>query len=565
MGQKEDRIKDISNPYIQDYLELMQDTETPPILHTWSLISAVAACLGRRCYFPLGPLKIMPNQFIMLIGAPGIRKSTSIIFMRALLEELDDFRLGPNNTAGRLQGLLSAMAGSNKSPSAEDADMAEAFSNMGASLTDNFGLDVEMEGHVLNKNALYIAEGELASFLGVKQSEFITFLTDMWDKAGEETYTYALRKETITIRNPCLNVIGAITPMHLVNYLPPEAIGQGFTSRVIMVYADEAKTVPWPAEISKQRLNGYKAIFGKILSFEGAFSYTLEAKKRIIELHIKGYTPIDDARFIHYIQRRQAHTIKVAMALAALRMSQEVALEDVNDADLLLSLTEARMHESLGEYGMNPVALAKARIIEMLEQAKEPLTGARIKAMVGGDVGSADTTRAIYDLMDSSSILELHVKDDQGFQRVAYWVKKQLTKHPSKVGKDGTVKVTYSTRPEQSLTTKRQVADFIGEENNDGHTERSIQGRPSNDRGSQEEARTLASLANQERGGTTTSKRLETSNGISFPEYTGNASVGGTSGAERSSAYSSAGEGNLGGQTILERIEAIRVKQYGKQ
>lgn len=441
MADEEYPLHKLSNGALLEYLDLMSSTESPPIFHAWSLISAVSACLGRRCWFQMGAIRIMPNQYVMLVGAPGVRKSSCISFARGLLEDVQGLRFAPNNTAGRMQGLMSAMVGP-KPRKTEDDDIDDTLGNLTLNLVD--GLDIsggdEDEGNMLDRHALYVMEGELASFIGIKSTDFITFLTDMWDKSGETKYSYQLKSEATTVNFPCLNIIGAITQMHLTTYLPAEAIGQGFMSRVVMVYAESTKKIAWPEPIDPKLKNGYKALLTNVFTQrEGVFDYTPEAKECIINLHNKGYGQIEDARFLHYMQRRQTHMIKCAMAFAAMRMDQTVTEGDVLDAHQLLTMTESKMAESLGDYGLSPIALARSRVMDILREAKEPLTAPRIAMAVGGDIRHPDLQKAMYELEESGQLISIVAEDATGQRRTAYITHKTLVVRNS----EGNVKVNY--------------------------------------------------------------------------------------------------------------------------
>src|SRR6187402_2504281 len=67
------------------YFEYVKDTESPKVYHRWSIISAVATALGRRCWLPFGANRIFPNMYIMLVGNPGTRKSVAIKGVRKVL------------------------------------------------------------------------------------------------------------------------------------------------------------------------------------------------------------------------------------------------------------------------------------------------------------------------------------------------------------------------------------------------------------------------------------------------------------------------------------------------
>lgn len=412
----------LSNPTLEAYLKMLEDTESPPLFHAWALISAASACLTRRSWFKAGAITVMPNQYIMLVGPAGVRKSSAIRFAKKLLQGIP-IRYSPNSTAGRLQGLVAVMAGDHKKESDEDRIIRETMEAAGGI---SLGVDVDdlqdefNSLHVLQRRAMYIAEGELVSFLGMKMDEFITFLGDMWDKSGEDSFTYSLKRESVMLEKPCLNMIGGITPLHITTYLPAQAIGQGFTSRVIMVYADKAKRIAWPEEIPDEKYDVFRKILRTVFdTFDGAFSYTPEAKAAVIKLY-EHKINIDDTRFIHYADRRQTHMFKIAMALAALRTSMEINEADIMDAHALLVLTEKRMAESLGEYGLDKSALAKSRIMAALKHSDEPLSIHRLVNMVGSDVPRAEINKAAYQMSQDGTIIELNLNDPSGMVKIGY-------------------------------------------------------------------------------------------------------------------------------------------------
>lgn len=461
------KLLKLSNPTVLEYLHMMDNTETPAIFHVWSLISAASACLTRRCWFNLGPIKITPNQYIMLVGPSGARKSASISFLRGLLKDLEGLRFGPNNTAGRSQGLIAAMQGKRTQAAEADDAVAEVMESLGASL--NIGMLTEDEEgalgsvHMLNRHALYIAESELVSFLGVKSNEFTDFLGDMWDRSGMDYYIYQLKRETTKVDLPCLNMIGGITPSHITSYLPATAIGQGFTSRVIMVYSDPGKQVAWPDPLDEAKVNGFRKLFRHIFeTFEGAFEYEPGVKELVIKLY-NYKIKIDDIRFLHYSQRRQTHMLKVAMALAALRLSRTVSENDIQDAHDLMVLTEKRMPECLGEYGMSPLALAMSRISEKLKNSDEPLTLHRLLIAIGSDVRRLEATRALNELTDLNQVIEVHLKDAQGIVKTGYvWPRDT---NPFKAFEEIAVEYLHDEggRTSARETTKRSL-DALGED-----------------------------------------------------------------------------------------------------
>lgn len=417
--ETEQALRRLSNPTVELYLDLMQNTETPAIMHAWSLISAASACLTRRKWFQMGAVRIYPCQFVMLVGPAGVRKSSGIGFAKKLVEEIEGLRFGPNNTAGRPQGLISAMIGhKTQQQSDEDQAMNEALDSVGGALDFGMG-DVDLsDTHVMNRHSIYCPESELVGFLGRNMDEFITFLGDVWD--CPEKHTTSLKKESATVHFPCLNFIGGITPLHITTYLPPQSIGQGFTSRVMMVYDDESKKIAWPDPIDEQGLKEFKQLMNWIFALEGGeFSYEPDLRAKVVELY-NYKMPIQDVRFQHYAQRRQAHMMKVAMALCVLRMSDTLSADDVQDAHDLLCLTEKRMVEALGEYGMSDAAVARVRVQQVLKASTQPLTALRITLSCGSDVKRQEVHRAIVEMEQSGEIVQVHLRDVQGLETVGY-------------------------------------------------------------------------------------------------------------------------------------------------
>ena len=66
----------------EDIFALYQDftkrTEPPPNYHAWSLIGAISALLGKKCYIPQGHFTVFPNLYIVLVGQAAMRKSTAL-------------------------------------------------------------------------------------------------------------------------------------------------------------------------------------------------------------------------------------------------------------------------------------------------------------------------------------------------------------------------------------------------------------------------------------------------------------------------------------------------------
>src|SRR5690349_22204716 len=86
--------------FLESYLQYVRNTESPKLLHIWAALSAVSACLGRRCWFESGK-PVWPNQYVVFSGLPGGRKSSAIDFAVDLLKQVTSIRFSPDDTGDR--------------------------------------------------------------------------------------------------------------------------------------------------------------------------------------------------------------------------------------------------------------------------------------------------------------------------------------------------------------------------------------------------------------------------------------------------------------------------------
>lgn len=374
MGEEKVKLK-FNCQYLNDYLEMVEETETPRLHHIWTALSIMSGALGRRCWLPFGTSKIFANQYVFLVGNPGTRKSTAANIGKRILRESTGVRFAPSDTGGQRQGLVTAMLGGESNQ--EDlylngvalAAQQDSFIGITAAeigeITDEEPEDY-VPLHKADRHHLMGVIGEVSQFLGQNNYGMLDFLTQMWD--GDD-YDYQLKSSLTVLKEPLLNVLGCTTPTSLANSMPQAAGGQGFLSRVILVYgAEKYKLVPRPtappADVVRRVREHIQYAYN---NFEGAFSESKEAEEYSISLY--GYPlEITDSRFGYYHERRYTHVLKLAMCLAAGRGSQTIEIQDHEEAHRILRATERGMPDALGEFGLNPLAAIKQQLLEMVRK-----------------------------------------------------------------------------------------------------------------------------------------------------------------------------------------------------
>lgn len=397
---------EIKNEFLKTYLEYTENTESPKIFHIWAALSGVGACLGRRVFYPFAVGDIFPNMYVLLVGPPATRKSTAINIMKELVKNNTGVRFAPKDTAGQRQGLITAIHSDTEQ---DDLVLQNLAVNDSVSL-NAFEMNGERQSFLetqidlRDRHTLYVTAGEFASFIGNNNENMLTFLIEMFDGTD---YDYQLKTSKLIIEKPLFNLIGGTTPTSLASTLPEAAIGQGFMSRIILVFASKKqKSVEEPI-LDKKAGDTIGEVF-KMLheNWDGAIGITKTARDAISSFYDKEIE-LSDPRFVHYIERRSTHLKKLATILACSRLSKEIEEEDIWQADELLKYTEITMPDALGEYGMSPLAGAKQRLLEFLTHAEGAVPITTIYGAMYRDMKKADIISCLNDLQNAGKILRV--------------------------------------------------------------------------------------------------------------------------------------------------------------
>lgn len=397
--------------FLNDYMRMVEETESPRLMHIWSALSGISAALGRRCWFPFGPMVIFPNQFVVLVGTPGTRKSTAMNIMKRQLRKATGVRFAPKDTAGQRQGLVTAMVGKDEPKEYLDSmELGVAENSLAgltleqvAEVTDELPEDAERVDFIsaADKHHLMVTATELSQFIGQNNLQMLDFLVTMWD--GED-YEYQTKGGLTTLHNPLLNMLACTTPTSINHAMPPAAGGQGFLSRMILVYGSRKyKPVPRPVEPNDSDVAAIREGFNRAyFELSGEFRETPEAKAYCESLY-DFQLEINDPRFGYYHERRQDHLIKLAMALTASRGYTVIDKSDYEEAHKILRATEKGMPDALGEFGMNPLAALKQSMLEYV-RAHRFVKVDELRAVFHRDSRASEFMEAVNDLSRMNQI-----------------------------------------------------------------------------------------------------------------------------------------------------------------
>lgn len=356
------------------YFRYREETEPPIIYHRWSLITCMSAFLGRRLWLPFGSTRIFPNCYTMLIGHPGTRKSTAIKLAKQLISVAGYGTFAAEKTSKEkflldLEGLteddLSLIAGRRtRRQSKTQLDVMEEL----------FGK--EKDDKPKEPKEVFIVADEFNEFVGSGNLEFLSLLGMLWDWDDQQRdYQFRLKNsKSVSIFQPTVSILAGNTHAGFVEAFPPQAIGQGFLSRLLLVYGEPSgKKIPFPPppdeQLGAELLLRLTAIREKVV---GPAQLTPEALNALHVIYLT-WRELEDGRFKHYSTRRYTHLLKLCMLCAAMRCSTSITIQDVVYANTILTYTEADMPKALGEFGKSKDADVAGKIMSALYEATRPL------------------------------------------------------------------------------------------------------------------------------------------------------------------------------------------------
>lgn len=339
------------NNFLQGYIEYTSHLEAPTEFHLWAGIATIAGALRGKCWIDMGFFKWKPNCFIIFVAPPGVAaKSTTLDQGMNLLKQVDGINFAP--ASATWQALCSNFA-----------EVQETFNVNGK--------DIQMSN-------LTIAASELGTFLDMQNREMIDMLVDMWDGKDSPWVRRTKGGGEEVVQAPWVNLAACTTPSWVMENMPQYAIGGGFTSRCIFLYADKKeKAVAYPhSHIPKHHtITKTKLVedLKRIASIKGAFTIeqaALDFGTRWYEEHTLN-TPrhLRDARLQGYAARKQSHIHKIAMCLsAAERDDRVITLQHFQAALSLLGIIEQNMmkvFDSISDdHDAKALANLKAKLVE---------------------------------------------------------------------------------------------------------------------------------------------------------------------------------------------------------
>lgn len=371
------------------YFHYVRETESPIIFHRWSLIAALGAWMGRAAYLPFGSGRIFPNQYIMLVGNPGARKSTAIKGVKKIISAAGYTSFAAEKTSK--EKFLMDLQGE------PDEGGEQPVINL-------FGGD--SAGGIPRE--VLIAADEFNEFTGSGNTEFLSLLGTLWDW-DDPSIPYKSRlknSKSVEVYQPTVNILAGNTHSGFAEAFPVQILGQGFMSRLILVHAEPTgKRITIPPIPDTNILAALLRELGDIRSkVHGELTLSSHAFSALDSIY-KTWEDLEDSRFKHYSTRRFTHLLKLCIILTAIGKRTEVLVSDVLFANTLLAFTEISMPKAMGELGRKRSSDVSSSLMNLLYETKIPLTISQLWVQLEKDMEHMnDLTRMLANLQAAGKI-----------------------------------------------------------------------------------------------------------------------------------------------------------------
>jgi hypothetical protein len=347
--------------FFSEYIDYTSDTEAPKIFHRWAAISAVGALLGRNFFIPHGHFTVYPNMYCMLLGVPATRKSTAIKIAKKLMRLAGYTSFAVDKTTK--EKFILDLAGQDFDPTTKETSI----------LDENLWgpTDEDLASQVVE---MYVMADEFNDFFGNNILDFAAFLGNLWDYTGVFE-NKVKNSSSVKIPNPTISILGGNTPTGFSAAFPPEIIGQGFFSRLLLIYAEPTgKRITFPKEPpAEQTTHLVRRMMDIRATILGKASLTPGAEKLLDKIYTE-WKGIDDVRFDSYCNRRLNHLLKLCLIHAAVKAETCMTEDTVIYAHTVLCQAEHFMPKALGEFGKAKYADTSHKVISIIEQNLDRIT-----------------------------------------------------------------------------------------------------------------------------------------------------------------------------------------------
>ena len=382
-------------------MEFTRETESPDAYHFWTAASIISAATKRQVFFQMNQFQIYPNLYVILVGPSGARKSIATgigidLAVAAGLRKFSDKITG----AALIKDLSNATE-----------KRIEATSS--TTKTTN-------EATIQLCSPIIIYSSELGVFMGPDAygSGVIADLTDLYD-CPKKWEKKTISRDSETIIAPYVTMLAATTPQTLKDCIPTSAVGQGFTSRILFIWAGgRRKRVPippWGVEYESLKKLLIKDL-ASIGNLRGTFRFTPGGFDAYQKYYLSAPEPEDefeDERLRGYASRKSVHLLKLAMVLSvADRDDLEITPKEIEGGLDALKWMESGLPSVFAGHGGAATSQDVVRVFQQILHARNGVISQQeLTKRNYSHLSSTELGMVLETLKQGGGILEVVGKD----------------------------------------------------------------------------------------------------------------------------------------------------------
>lgn len=344
--------------WISAYIAYCKGSECPTKFNFWIAASVLAGTLRRHTYLDMKRFVWYSNMYIVLVAPPGIiSKTTTTGVGMKLLRKVPNINFGPSVVTW--ESLVQTFAASSET--------------------------YEEKGKMKVQSAITLEAGELGNLLDPKNREMIDIFITLWDSIEGSFEKKTKMAGNDSVANPFINLAGCTTPSWIAENFPQHMIGGGFASRCLFVYADKKEVlIPYPDEHVTQDYDGVRDKLIQDLEhisikLVGEYKLSQEAREFgrawYADHHNSSKKNFESSLYGGYIARKQTHTHKLAMILAASCSDELIITEDnLITATQMVTDLEPDMNQVFASIGQTETSNNAQEIINIVSRHPEGIS-----------------------------------------------------------------------------------------------------------------------------------------------------------------------------------------------
>lgn len=322
--------------WLSDFVLANRGIETPTSFCLWTGISTISNALKRDAWLRWVPRGLYPNFYVLMVGPPKTGKTTIALYSDDLLRRMIDYLPTERmKIAKRVNMFRSRIT-------------PEAIVRVLEPKEEPYQEENGKVGMFKRGSEAAFLVSELASFLGRQNYNegLVSKLTDLYDCKDYDDDTTVTRGYR-AFEDIYVTMLAGTTRTSLEESVPEQAFGEGFMSRVILVYQMERTRAhpeprwvrggPTPEDLA-QRLAWMAS------HAEGEYYLSEPARDAYYQWYMRFHRTLTrekDHRHASLKDRYDIHLLKLAMIFKIQRYDEgnEIALEDFNQAVKLMDAT----------------------------------------------------------------------------------------------------------------------------------------------------------------------------------------------------------------------------------